>query len=738
METLSADLVVVGGGFSGVCAAVAAARHGLNTILIHNRAIPGGNSSSESGIGINGASSLGHSPSVYAREGGICEEVKLGMSYYKSRDLGFYEVLYREKKLQAFFNTHVTDVIAADGKIKAVKAVQLFSERKFLFESKMFIDSTGDGTVGFMAGAEYMYGREARDEFNESLAPEKADEYTLGSSILFESIDTGQPALFKKPEFAYDITKMPFFENIGKEGLERYLYRGQNEFEGFWWVEYGGQVDTIKDSEDITLELRKIVYGIWDYIKNSGKFENVENQILGRVMPFAAKRESRRFIGDYVFNQNDVDEKRSFPDAVATAGWEMDVHAPKGIYDNEPATIWHYVAGVLNLPFAMMYSRNIPNLMFAGRNVSSTHIAFGTTRLACTGAVMGQAAGTAAYLCNKYRITPRDVRNSRIDELRALLDDGDQFIVGYKTDYSSELYKGLSITASSEKVFENSDRKGLLKLDKPMGLALPVEEYLSSFEIGVQNTGNDRMLEVSVYTGERKENYIPSTLLKKVQINIPGKFDGWKRIPVECKSDEDKKLYFVFDKADDLAIYGTNTVLTGAVSFHLRNIKLHTKVKYAGLAAISRLALSDNCECSEICFKGVEPVQDIYSAANLINGYSRPYGMPNIWISDNKDKDCNVTLSFESDRNIEKLQLVFSTRLEEDEIYKKPFPNSVIKNFTVRVKTADGNYYNYNVSDNYQRICNVNINKDNVREIKIIFRENYGSEYYEMYAIKLF
>ena len=738
METLSADLVVVGGGFSGVCAAVAAARHGLNTILIHNRAVPGGNSSSESGIGINGASSLGHSPSVYAREGGICEEVKLGMSYYKSRDLGFYEVLYREKKLQSFFNTHVTDVIAADGKIKAVKAVQLFSERKFLFEAEMFIDSTGDGTVGCMAGAEYMYGREARDKFNESLAPEKADEYTLGSSILFESIDTGKPAPFKKPEFAYDIIKMPFFENIGKEGLERYLYRGQNEFEGFWWVEYGGQVDTIKDSEDITLELRKIVYGIWDYIKNSGKFENVENQILGRVMPFAAKRESRRFIGDYVFNQNDVDEKRSFPDAVATAGWEMDVHAPKGIYDNEPATIWHYVAGVLNLPFAMMYSRNIPNLMFAGRNASSTHIAFGTTRLACTGAVMGQAVGTAAYLCNKYGITPRDVRNDRIDELRALLNDDDQFMVGYKTDYSSELYKGLSIVASSEKVFENSDRKGLLKLDKPMGLALPVEEYLSSFEIGVQNTGSDRVLEVSVYTGERKENYIPSTLLKKVQIDIPGGFDGWKRLLVDCKSGEDKKLYFVFDKADDLAIYGTNTVLTGAVSFHLRSIKLHTKVKYAGLAAISRLALSNNCECSEICFKGVEPKQGVYSAVNLINGYSRPYGMPNIWISDNKDKDCNVTLSFDSDRTIERLQLVFSTRLEEDEIYKTQFPNSVIKSFTVEVKTADGNDYNYDVSDNYKRICNVNINKNNVREIKIIFRENYGSEYYEMYAIKLF
>ena len=741
MEEYTADLVVAGGGFSGVCAAIAAARLGLKTILVQDRPVFGGNSSSEIGVGINGAAALGHSPSVYAREGGICEEIRLAMAYHAGagihtcRDIAYFEAIYAEKNLTSFLNTYVDNVEMKEGRIEAFTAVQLGSGRKFRLKAPIFADATGDGSAAYLAGAEFMYGREARSDFDESLAPEQADDYTLGSTIMFDSRHENQKVGYTRPDFAYDVTQLSFFENLGKSGLERNFYRGSDgDYHSFWWLEYGGQEDTVKDSENIALELRKLIYGFWDYIKNSGEFADTENLSLFHVAPVAGKRESRRFKGDYIYSQKDVDEKRQFDDAVSTAGWEMDVHAPKGVYDSGPATIWHYVAGVLELPFGMMYSVNVPNLMFAGRDASSTHIALGTTRLAATGAAMGQAVGTAAYLCRKYNATPREVRKNHMEEFRKLLYDNDQYLVGFRGRGTPELYEDLTVETESCKEFSNSLTEGMISLEKGLGLALPITDRLDSFEIGVKNSGAATVLEYHIYGGERKENYIPSALLKTERIPIEENTDGWITLPIGCKTSADDKLYIVFEKNEQLSLYANKKRLTGAVSFRPEKLILYTKPVYAGAMRIMRTELDEAQAETEICFKNVLPPQALYSADNLTDGFNRPYGLPHLWISDTA-KMQTITLRYAKPKRVRQIVLTFNTELEHDGFSE--LPKSLIKTYDIKVFDSDGEATVYSVHDNYQRVNRIEVNQDGVTQIELVLKENYGSDYYEIYDLKL-
>ena len=730
------DLTIIGAGFSGVCAAIAAARNGLKVALIGDRPVFGGNSSSEMSIGINGAAQNGHSPSVYSREGGIVEELKLAMSYYKSRDIAYFELVYKEPNITSFLNTLVTDVEMDGDKIKAVTAIQLASELHFRFESPLFIDSSGDGLVANKAGAEFMRGREAKSEFNESLAPDVADDYTLGGTILFASRYTDRKITFRRPAFAHDIVKMPFYKNLGKGA--RSFHRGAGkEFNGFWWTEYGGQVDTIKDNEAIALELRKIAYGLWDYIKNSGNFEDVDNLELVKVTQILGKRESRRFIGETIVTQNDVDNKVDFPDSVGMAGWEMDVHAPKGIYDDEPATFWHFVAGNFNIPFGMMVPKKVPNLMFAGRNMSATHVAFGATRLAATGGVAGQVVGTAAYLCKKYGKTPSEIRQDHISELVTMLLNADQSIVNRKEPKNEELYKDLTIKASSTKEYENTNIERAALLDRDIGQCFPIKTRLDSYKIKVKNSGSETVLKVSVYGGNQLENYIPESLIKTIDVEIPEKFDDWVTIPINEAASSDQKLYVLYSENKNLSLYSTNDRLTGTITFFPGEGDPLTSAKYKGCMRVWRTRENHaNTYGYEICFKELLPRQDMYSVENLLNDYTRPYGLPNIWIS-NPDKTAEIEINYSVPKKLKEIQLVFNTMLEEDNIEELDILYTV-KDYTLEIETDDGKIFNHSVTDNFTRVNYIKQDLENVIKIKLKLNSTYGSKYFEMYGIKMF
>ncbi len=445
-KNLDADVVVVGGGMAGVCAAIAAARNGASVVLIQDRPVLGGNSSSEIRMHIVGADCHGSRNDTDARETGILEELRLECAVRNPQrsasmwDLLLYEWIKREPNIVLLLNTSCIGVkMASENLIDAVIALRNSTEDLFTVRGKVFIDCSGDGRLGVEAGAEFRKGREGRDEFGESLAPPKPDNKTMGSSILFITRKHDRPMPFKPPNW---IRKFPRCEDLP--------YRAHSSWEyGYWWVEWGGELDTIKDKERIRDELLAIALGVWDHIKNSGLHPESENWALEWIGFLPCKRESRRFIGDYILTQHDLQRGEVFEDGVAYGGWPIDLHPPEGIDTKEPPNIAVKVP-LYNIPFRCLYSRNIDNLLFAGRNISATHVAFGSTRVMGTCSVMGQAVGTAAALCVRYNCTPRELGKEAIKDLQQLLLKQDAYIIGVSNSDPYDLARMAEVKASSE------------------------------------------------------------------------------------------------------------------------------------------------------------------------------------------------------------------------------------------------------------------------------------------------
>ncbi|MCD6506471.1 FAD-dependent oxidoreductase [Candidatus Poribacteria bacterium] len=459
------DVIVAGGGLAGICAAIAAARHGCSVALIQDRPVLGGNSSSEIRVNVGGASHSFRN----ARETGIIEELLIEDRYRNPFpmvnahissiwDMILWEWVTKEEKLDLYLNTSARKALMDGNRIVGVRAFQLGTEREFEFRAKIVVDATGDGAVAFDAGADYRMGREARDEFNESLAPEKADNYTLGSSIMFRARDMGRPVEFEPPPWAYDF---PTDEDLP--------FRNHGRISGgFWWIEFGGMLDTIEDNERIRDELWKLVFGVWDHIKNHGD-HGAENYALEWVGFIPGKRESRRFMGDYILTQNDVEEAVLFEDRIAYGGWPIDLHPPKGIYESGKPAVLHKLKQPYSIPYRCIYSRNVENLMMAGRNISVTHVALGTTRLMATCAVIGQAAGTAAYLCKRYDTTPRGIYEGHIHELQQLLLKDDCYIIEMRNEDPDDLARGAKVRASSHMGPKYSPENVINGISRPVG-----------------------------------------------------------------------------------------------------------------------------------------------------------------------------------------------------------------------------------------------------------------------------
>lgn len=393
---LTADFVVVGGGLAGVCASLAAARNGAKVVLVQDRSVLGGNASSEVKMHIVGADCHGTRPG--ARESGIIEELKLEDAArnphrsYSQWDLLLYEKVILEPNITLLLDTDCVgcDVENAGGnrRITAIRAVRQSTEDAFIIKAPLFADCSGDGRLGAEAGADFTVGREARSDFGESLALDSADRHTLGSSILFTARQHDTPQPFIAPSWVRSFQKHEFKHRP----VKGYEY-------GYWWSEWGGQLDTLKDNAAIRHELLRIALGIWNYIKNSGEHPDSSHWALDWVGAIPGKRETRRFLGPHVLTQQDVQSGRVFADQVAYGGWWLDLHPPSGVdaIDEEPC-VQHHFPHLYTIPLRCLYSRNVANLFFAGRNISATHVAFASTRVMGTCALMGQAIGTAAAL----------------------------------------------------------------------------------------------------------------------------------------------------------------------------------------------------------------------------------------------------------------------------------------------------------------------------------------------------
>lgn len=444
---LSCDFFVAGGGMAGVCAAVAAARHGAKVVLVQDRSRLGGNSSSEVKMHVVGADMSGGRPGW--REGGLIEEFRLDEAVsnpQRSRemwDLLLYDKVKSEPNITLLLDTVCCGAEVKDGRIVRAFARCDKTEHLYRISAKNFADCTGDCRLGLEAGAEMRTGREAKSEFNESLALDKADNETLGSSVLFTARDFGRPMPFTPPKWARKVTK----DMLRFRSIRSWEY-------GYWWIEWGGQIDPIRDNERIRFELLAILLGVWDYIKNSGAHPSSANWALDWVGMLPGKRGSRRILGDHILTENDCMGRNGDPaDGVCIGGWTLDDHPPSGFdrSDLKPNTAVP-TPFPYNIPLRCLYSRNVKNLFMAGRNISATHVAFTSTRVMATCSVIGQAVGTAAAFCLKKNLFPRELvaDTAQIKELRQVLLRDDQTIRLAKNEDSLDFAREAEITASDE------------------------------------------------------------------------------------------------------------------------------------------------------------------------------------------------------------------------------------------------------------------------------------------------
>ncbi|WP_438431273.1 FAD-dependent oxidoreductase [Gorillibacterium sp. sgz500922] len=458
------DIAVCGGGLAGFCAAVAAARHGASVCLIQDRPVFGGNSSSEVRVTPHGAAAF----HPYARETGIISELLIEERALNHEvilengwtnsvwDMVMYDMAVNTPNLAIRLNTSVQEVEKADDRtIRSVTGIVANGETRIRFEADTFIDCTGDGLVADLAGCEWRMGCEGRDEFGEPHAPLTANNNVMGNSIHFKAKDMGRPVPFHAPDWAIKYDDASFFYN---QGRKPYDIRG-----GYWWLEIGMPWHTIYDAELIRHELTRHTLGVWDWIKNKDPEtkELAANYALDWVGQVPGKRESRRVMGQYLMTEHDITQLTVFPDEIAFGGWFLDLHTPGGLLaaSSEPEAANDYNAkegaqkycGPYGIPYRSCVSKDMDNLLLAGRNISVTHAALGTVRVQGTTALLGQAVGTAAALARKSGLPLAAYGGGTEAETlkQTLLRDG-CFLPNAVNGDPADLARSASVSASSE------------------------------------------------------------------------------------------------------------------------------------------------------------------------------------------------------------------------------------------------------------------------------------------------
>ena len=437
------DLLVAGGGIAGCCAAITAARLGCKVALVHNRPVLGGNNSSEVRVGLSGLIFQDPFPAL----GGLMDELG-GVGYWTEyearrnpeaeRSRHILEILghhpekmihnagpasnYEDDKklnlvlesgVDLFLSTQLDEVIKTGDRITAVSGKHLTDGIRYDFSAELFVDCTGDADLGYLSGADWRSGREPKSETGEPRAPETADNMTMGMSVQWYSEESDHSETF--PDCSWAIQ-----------------FREDNcipEKRGDWQWEAGIGRNQISESEFIRDYALRAVFGNWSFLKNaSSRKKEFENSRLEWVAFIGGKRESRRLMGDFVLREQDILDSVPYDDASFTTTWPVDLHFPieiKGL--EEPS----FLADCDNppiepypVPYRCLYSRNIPNLFMAGRNISVTHVALGSVRVMRTCGMMGEVVGMAAALCRKHNVLPRDIYREHLDELRALMTKG--------------------------------------------------------------------------------------------------------------------------------------------------------------------------------------------------------------------------------------------------------------------------------------------------------------------------
>jgi hypothetical protein len=771
------DLVVCGGGLAGVCAGIASARLGVKTCIIQDRPVFGGNSSSEIRVTPHGAAQF-HG---IARETGIISELLIeerARNHEKIFENGWtnsiwdivlYDKIMQTPNLSFYLNTSIIDVERTHRhEIKAVIGRELNSETEIKFNAKIFIDCTGDGIVAALAGCEWRMGAEARSEFNEYHAPTQASSDTMGSSLLFRARDFGFPIPFTPPEWATKYDNPDFFYT---QGRMPYDLRG-----GYWWIEIGMPWNTISDNELIRGELTKHVLGVWDWIKNKDPKtkEFATNYGLDWIGQVPGKRESRRVLGQYFMNENDIKNKTVFSDEIAYGGWFLDLHTPGGLLagSSEPSSAEDYketseyaiasYCGPYGIPLRIMLSKDIKNLMMAGRNISATHAALGSLRVMGTTALMGQAAGTTAAILLNQNKTLEQISDQTVQEIKQQLLRDNCFLPNNKNEDPLDLALSASITASSEArldgiSFENGswyqglkswreecDNKDQIKQEgetpnpnflihrEGQWIAVGDERKIKSLQICLGNKSNEiqsincELIPVDHIWDYRSESAKP---LATASLTVPpGKFH-W----IEWQLNLDDKSGLIPDS------YVRLDVLPNP------NVEWYTvETVFAGHMAAYEIAQGFMRRLGKglcLSFK-VEPYQSCFSPRHVTNGVTRPYRCPNLWRSDPVQSLPQwLELKWEKQQLISTIELTFLGNIEREyhaypPLFRDP---QCVKDYSIEAWSNNRWQEILSIKDNYQRHQQHNLQTPiKTDDLRIIIRSTNGEKSAGLYEVRCY
>ena len=709
---IDVDFAVVGGGIAGVCAAITAARKGVKTVLVQDRPVLGGNSSSEVRLWILGATSHMGNNNRWAREGGLIGEILVENLYRNKEgnavifDTILLEKVVQEENLTLLLNTSVYQLEKSnETTISAVKAFCSQNSTHYEIGAKLFCDASGDGIVAFEAGAAFRMGAESKDEFGELFAPDDAYGSLLGHSMYFYSKRADTPVKFVAPSFALkDIKQIPRYKVISKND---YGCR-------FWWFEFGGRTDTVHNTEEIKWELWKVIYGAWDYIKNSGEFEDVENLTLEWVAAIPGKRESRRFEGLYMLKQQDLVEQHLFDDAVAHGGWAMDLHPSDGIYSELPGcTQWH-TKGIYQIPYRCYVTKDITNLFLAGRIISASHVAFGSTRVMATNGLGAQAVGMAAAICLEEKITPAQVlHNKRIARLQNELNKTGQSIPGIPIQTNSNLVSRASVSASSRIALSEIPSNGQWHaLTIGTAQMLPFKAHQAyKFELWVK-AEEQTCLEVQLRKSSKPKNYTPDVILESLNIELTA---GEQVITFEftTSTEEDQYAFVTFTANNKVSLKSSEFRCTGILSvFNGQNKAVSNNGRQLppegiGIDSFEFWIPFRRPEGKNIAMRICPPLE-AFEPENLANGYVRPWGTANAWMANPADPNPAIRIEWSEEQELSELKLFFDPDYDhpmESTLFGHPedvvpfcVRNYKIKNLDGRILLEKtGNYQAINV-----------------------------------------
>jgi hypothetical protein len=721
---------------------------------------------------------------AYSRETGLVEELFLNNLLRNPTwnpegwNLELETLVRSEPNLDIYLNTAACDLETSDAgtdpdgspqrRIVSVKAYCAMAETWYVFRAPFFADCSGDGILGSLSGARYRYGVEARAEFDEPMCPETPTQETMGMSLQLRARDAGRPMPFVKPGWV-DLT-------LGEGDFGPYRPVNEHFFPdtgGFWWLEWGGELDTVHDTLRIKDEVQRITLAVWDYLKNrsplSERLVTYELDWMGAV---PGKRESRRFEGDHILTMGDVDGQADFPDAVAYGGWGFDHHPPGGFHDKDNPSTHRYLRGPHNIPLRSLYSRNVTNLFLAGRNISASHYALSSTRVMLTCAQLGEAVGAAAThagrACRDLRELLRPHLTSAVqhDLLRA-----DHHIHGHAASLPDDIAGEAAVTASSTYAFDAAAASwGTETLTGPrMQLLAIASERVDGVRLHVDVTSPTE-LAYHFHQGPENASTYPEERLMTGRISLSAGEGQRVMLPIDCAIGRPGWHFLVFVENPDVRLHVVESP-PGSLRYYprpedpirpnpfstwtLRSLPIGQRraTDADGAAvlapqwsehALRRRELSHFLGFAYAC--EVLPAQHLHGPSNLVNAHSRPTNLPNLWVSapTGFERPEWVSLEWPESRDITGVQVLFDSALhfhfgQSWQGYPVRAVPTLVREYRILACLDDGNEVTVaEVRDNHLRNRRHEARIRGVRSVRLECLSTHGVERAQVYAVRVF